>query len=312
MGRNNLFALLVLALCAALALVALLASGCGNKKAKIYFFSPDGRNQSPYYDIYGNPVYEGDSWRLHGHRYDPIGFRRDGRGDVYDQWGNWIGFEDIFRGDNWYNPGTNYDTNSYNRTYSAIKDKFERLLYSARKGEIDRSASFAMLDRIGAHYDRISGKLSFSDALPGDTDLDGEVSIKDLTPIALNYGKEVPQDDPDSPLHVIDTDENGEIGMSDVTPVALYYQEVLYRYEIYVENPATPEEDWSLYSSLPAELIKWNKAGRAVLEMPEELAEYVRVEAVIRTDWVREGFRREASVFGPSTEPPDGLYALMQ
>lgn len=87
-------------------------------------------------------------------------------------------------------------------------------------------------------------------------------------------------DAPDSRLHVIYSDGNGEIGMSDVTSIALYHQEAPYRFEIYADNPATPEEDRSLYSSLPAETIKRIRAGRAVLEMPEELAASVKVKAV--------------------------------
>jgi len=62
----------------------------------------------------------------------------------------------------------------------------------------------------------------------GDYTLDGEVSIPDITPIAINFNESYTS--PDDPLAPIDGDSSGEIGVSDITPIALNYQAVLAGY----------------------------------------------------------------------------------
>ncbi|MEP0813752.1 MAG: PKD domain-containing protein [bacterium] len=57
----------------------------------------------------------------------------------------------------------------------------------------------------------------------GDYNLDGEVSVADITPIALNYLQSVSDGNADNVQRFIDGDLSGEIGVSDITPIALNY-----------------------------------------------------------------------------------------
>jgi hypothetical protein len=56
----------------------------------------------------------------------------------------------------------------------------------------------------------------------GDYDQNGAVSISDITPIAQNFGTEVPPGDL-SLLSVVNGDGNDSIGISDVTPIAVHF-----------------------------------------------------------------------------------------
>jgi PKD repeat protein len=59
---------------------------------------------------------------------------------------------------------------------------------------------------------------------PGDYNLDGEVGVADITPIALNYLQSVTDGNRDNVQRFIDGDLSGEIGVSDVTPIAINFQ----------------------------------------------------------------------------------------
>ena len=77
-------------------------------------------------------------------------------------------------------------------------------------------------------------KLTWTEKNLGDYDLNGEVGIADITPIALNYlaivGDGQGNDEWES---IIDGDKSGEIGISDITPIALNYLTVLSGYRVY-------------------------------------------------------------------------------
>lgn len=77
-------------------------------------------------------------------------------------------------------------------------------------------------------------KLSWTERNLGDYDLNGEVGISDITPIALNYLAVVDDSLGDDEWEaIIDGDNSGEIGISDITPIALNYLTVLSGYRVY-------------------------------------------------------------------------------
>lgn len=77
-------------------------------------------------------------------------------------------------------------------------------------------------------------KLTWTEKNLGDYDLNGEVGIADITPIALNYLAIVGDGQGDDDWEaIIDGDKSGEIGISDITPIALNYLTVLSGYRIY-------------------------------------------------------------------------------
>ncbi|MEP0813751.1 MAG: PKD domain-containing protein [bacterium] len=59
--------------------------------------------------------------------------------------------------------------------------------------------------------------------LPGDYNLDGEVSVSDITPVALRFMRSVTDGEGDIVEKFIDGDGSGEIGVGDVTTIALNF-----------------------------------------------------------------------------------------
>jgi len=60
----------------------------------------------------------------------------------------------------------------------------------------------------------------------GDYDQNGTAGISDITPLAIHYGEEVPEDDSvqrNSIQAVVDGSENDIVDIADITPIAMYY-----------------------------------------------------------------------------------------
>lgn len=72
--------------------------------------------------------------------------------------------------------------------------------------------------------------------LPGDYDQNGVVSISDLTPLAVHFGKQVPAGNPNSIEAVVDGDGNGSITIADVTPIGVNFGLAVSGYRFFSSN----------------------------------------------------------------------------
>ncbi len=82
-------------------------------------------------------------------------------------------------------------------------------------------------------------KLDWTQINWADYDLNGEVNISDLTPIAQNFGKSGSWTEAD-PEYWVDGDQNGMINISDVTPIAQNYLISVGGYNIYRNDVLFP------------------------------------------------------------------------
>ena len=104
--------------------------------------------------------------------------------------------------------------------------------------------------------------VSWEARLPGDYSRDGEVSIADITPIAMHYGEEVAGD---PYLRVIDGAINDVIDIADVTRIAEFHGTNLVQFEMLLgdhtlgpwrsvglvpwQNHAVPLVGWPMYEA---------------------------------------------------------------
>lgn len=120
--------------------------------------------------------------------------------------------------------------------FSMLKAELERQIIELYgEGGAVRIASAAPIGGAGfagdLALDADTGELVWSYANIGDYDLNGEVGISDITPIALNYLKKAIE--PGSIEAWIDGDGDGEIGVPDVTPIAMHYLNTVSQYRVY-------------------------------------------------------------------------------
>ncbi len=80
-----------------------------------------------------------------------------------------------------------------------------------------------------------SSSLQWSHRMKGDYDLNGEVNISDITPIAIHFGESGPFA-PGSIQSVVDGDGNGEINIADITPIGINYGRLVTGYNIFTSN----------------------------------------------------------------------------
>jgi hypothetical protein len=79
----------------------------------------------------------------------------------------------------------------------------------------------------------------------GDYDLNGEVNISDLTPLAPRLNTAIDRAAPGAKLETaywVDGDRNGEINISDITPIGANYQSQVYGYKIKQNGTEIPGE----------------------------------------------------------------------
>ncbi len=121
-------------------------------------------------------------------------------------------------------------------------------------------------------YSELTGYLSWTYANRADYDLNGEVGIPDITPIASNY---LLPAGTDALLNWIDGSFDGEIGIPDITPIAENYLNTVASYSIvtsdtvngsYVEIARVSYE--SRINAMPP---------RFEIELPEGSKKYIRV-----------------------------------
>jgi len=105
-------------------------------------------------------------------------------------------------------------------------------------GEGNLIADLALSDAGGGNV-----LLEWTQVNVGDYDLNGEVNVADLQPIALNISQTY---DPlaagtrNNPLFWVDGDFNGEINPSDITPIATHYTSTVAGYNIYHNGSLLP------------------------------------------------------------------------
>jgi hypothetical protein len=85
--------------------------------------------------------------------------------------------------------------------------------------------------------------LSWSERHIGDYNLDGLVSLADITPIAQNFNQTV---DPDAAnygrVEVVDGNADGLISLADMTPIAQSFGSAIGGYDVYATPLSTPDE----------------------------------------------------------------------
>jgi hypothetical protein len=97
--------------------------------------------------------------------------------------------------------------------------------------------------------------LGWSERNTGDYDLNSEVNVSDIVPIAQHYTARVLADDPDyAILEVIDGDENTEINSADLVPIAMNLGSTVLGYNIYRTALAAADE-----TPDPALTARWAK-----------------------------------------------------
>jgi outer membrane protein assembly factor BamB len=84
--------------------------------------------------------------------------------------------------------------------------------------------------------------VTWTEALAGDCNNDGEVSIADLQPIAAHYGES--SSGPGSPAYLADADESGEVGITDLQPIAADYSMHIEGYEVWRGHYNGASTDW--------------------------------------------------------------------
>ncbi|MEP0814481.1 MAG: hypothetical protein HRF49_07440, partial [bacterium] len=114
---------------------------------------------------------------------------------------------------------------------SVLSEELERQLSRAPAPPVPESLALDWT------YDPDDFTLTFDYENPGDYNLDGEVSVADLTPLALNLGHIVGDGMDDETDAWLDGDGNGEVGISDITPIATRFQSRCAGFAIFHHNP---------------------------------------------------------------------------
>jgi len=128
--------------------------------------------------------------------------------------------------------------------FEMLRDRLLDELRALQSGAV-RKAS-ATLPLVGFRVSETPAVANFSwrYSFPGDNDINGEVSIADITPIALNYLASTSDGTDDIVQFFIDGDQNGELGVSDITPIALNYLNI-YDVNIAIFD-SQPSAGWTL------------------------------------------------------------------
>ncbi|MEP0815170.1 MAG: hypothetical protein HRF49_10985, partial [bacterium] len=114
---------------------------------------------------------------------------------------------------------------------SVLSEELERQLSRAPAPPVPESLALDWT------YDPDDFTLTFDYENPGDYNLDGEVSVADLTPLALNLGHIVGDGVGDETDAWLDGDGNCEVGISDITPIATRFQSRCAGFAIFHHNP---------------------------------------------------------------------------
>jgi len=130
------------------------------------------------------------------------------------------------------------------------------------------------------HYDA-TYTLSWRYRNLGDYDQNGTVGISDITPLAIHYNEEVPEDDTEqrnSIQAVVDGSKNGKVDIADITPIAMNYGTCCTHYSIR-SAPSYPEsiEDTTEIDTAPITLAEGEDRKTFSVELAEEPRTYIAV-----------------------------------
>lgn len=87
--------------------------------------------------------------------------------------------------------------------------------------------------------------LSWRERLTGDYDVNGTVTIADITPLGINLNKTYDKENPDADpkVEIADGDVNGAITVADITPIGQNFETRIIGYDVYRTALASPSED---------------------------------------------------------------------
>lgn len=150
--------------------------------------------------------------------------------------------------------------NQLDPSYPVVSISFSEGASSAPKllAAISTNASNAVTDLEAVDSGEESATLGWSERNTGDYDLNGEVNVSDITPIAVNYGKSYTPESADfAKLEVVDGDGNGEVNISDITPIVLNFLSTVKGYNVYRmplasidDNPVPGDPGWELIPNI--------------------------------------------------------------
>jgi len=124
-----------------------------------------------------------------------------------------------------------------------------------------------------------SNSITWSYENQGDYDMNGEVGVPDITPIARHYLALTNDGVGDDALETwIDGDGNGEVGVSDIVPIALHYLNNVSHYRVL--SSQTPDGQFQEIATFSAD----NHSGRRPIvfqaALPEGEHNYIRIQPV--------------------------------
>jgi len=130
------------------------------------------------------------------------------------------------------------------------------------------------------HYDG-TYTLTWSYKNLGDYDQNGTVGISDITPLAIHYNEEVPEDDREqraSIQAVVDGSENGKVDIADITPIAMNYGTECAAYSIRsaLSYPESIEDTLEI-DTAPVALAEGEDRKTFSVEISEEPRTYIAV-----------------------------------
>ncbi|MCD6282081.1 hypothetical protein J7J84_00530, partial [bacterium] len=140
----------------------------------------------------------------------------------------------------------------------------------------DRVSDLALTDHFDATY-----TLEWRYRNLGDYDQNGTVGISDITPLAIHYNEEVPEEDKElrnSIQAVVDGSGNGIVDIADITPIAMNYGTCCAAYSIRSAS-SYPEsiEDTSEVGAAPIALAEGDDRKSFSMELAEEPRTYIAV-----------------------------------
>ena len=140
----------------------------------------------------------------------------------------------------------------------------------------DRVSDLALTDHFDATY-----TLEWRYRNLGDYDQNGTVGISDITPLAIHYNEEVPEEDKElrnSIQAVVDGSGNGIVDIADITPIAMNYGTCCAEYSIRssLSNPESIE-DTEEVGAAPITLAEGEDRKTFSVEISEEPRTYIAV-----------------------------------
>lgn len=155
--------------------------------------------------------------------------------------------------------------------------EFEAKLAETREGKIpSATAGYSPGQVFDLYYDIDTETLHWTYFNPGDYNLDGEVGIPDITPLALNFAKTMTDGEWDDPyLAWLDGSENGEIGVSDVWTIATNFEKRVDGYEIF--SATTADGEYELLGSVEFSSATSGFPRAYSFKLPKQGKQYVKV-----------------------------------